>query len=265
MAKKRKSRFDKYELYESSVQGAEDDVVFLSRLFQKEKKRKPLSLREDFCGTFLFCTEWVKSHPERTAVGVDISKVPTGYGMRKHYTSLTDDQRQRLRVLNQDVRKAESEPVDFICALNFSYFIFKTRDQLRDYFAAARKSIGKDGLLMVDHFGGPANMQTQSEARYCETPDGKKFRYYWDQATFNPVSSESMFHIHFLTPDRVRMNKAFTYDWRMWSIAEIRELMLEAGFKSTKVYWEFGGEDFKPTEKGEDDCDVWICYILGLV
>ncbi len=223
-----------------------------------------MSFREDFCGTFWLCSEWVKTHKDRTAVGVDISSGPTKYGIAQHYSKLSDDQKARVKIHNQDVRKVSKERFDFICALNFSYFIFKTRDSLRQYFKAARDSLGKDGVFLVDHFGGPANMNPQEEARECHTPDKRKFRYYWEQETFNPISNEAKFHIHFLTPDRVRVNRAFSYDWRMWSVVEVRELMLEAGFSEVKVYWEYNGEDFRPSEKGEDDCDVWICYIVGL-
>lgn len=247
------------------MQAAEDDVPFVSRLYKKERKKLAMSFREDFCGTFWLCSEWVKSHPERTALGVDISKSTTKYGEKKHAALLTADQRSRLKVLNRDVRKVDKHHFDLICALNFSYFIFKSRDALRSYFKSARESLNKGGIFLLDHFGGPLNMNPQEEYRDCDLPDGKRFRYYWEQATFNPISNEAKFHIHFVTPDRVRINKAFTYDWRMWSVAEIREIMIEAGFPQTKVYWEYNGEDFKPSEKGEDDCDVWICYIMGLV
>ena len=29
---------------------------------------------------------------------------------------------------------------------------------------------------------------------------------------------------------------AFTYEWRLWSVPELRDAMLEAGFASTEVY-----------------------------
>jgi cyclopropane fatty-acyl-phospholipid synthase-like methyltransferase len=260
----KKSRYPKYELYESSVQAAEDDVPFLSRIYKRERGQLAKRFREDFCGTFWICSEWVKSHAERTAVGVDISTSPTDYGMEHHYAKLSEDQQSRVEILHQDVRKVSRQKFDLICALNFSYFIFKRRETLCEYFRAVRKSLGPKGIFVADHFGGPANLNPQVEARQCQARDGRKFRYYWEQATFNPITSEAKFHIHFSTPDRVRIDRAFTYDWRMWSIPEITEIMLEAGFKETKVYWEFGGE-FRPTTKGEDDCDVWICYIVGLV
>lgn len=261
--KSRKSRYHKYELYESSVQAPEDDVKFLTKIFKKETKSYPYSIREDFCGTFFLCSEWVKSHHQRSALGIDISKVPTSYGFENHFSHLNEDQKSRLTVLNRDVREVSNPKSDLICALNFSYFIFKTRDLLKEYFVSVRKSLNKEGLFIVDHFGGPANMVPQNEVRFCEASDGKKFKYYWEQETFNPIKNEAKFNIHFVSPDRVKMNKAFRYDWRMWSIVEIRELLMEAGFSNSKVYWEFGGEDFYPTEKGEDDCDVWICYIVA--
>lgn len=61
----------------------------------------------------------------------------------------------------------------------------------------------------------------------------------------------------------------FTYDWRMWSISELREIMDEVGFKETKVYWEgtnrLGGGNgvFSEVEKGEA-CLSWIAYIVGV-
>jgi hypothetical protein len=36
------------------------------------------------------------------------------------------------------------------------------------------------------------------------------------------------------------MLAAFEYHWRLWSIAELREAMLEAGFESVDVYDRIG-------------------------
>ena len=51
--------------------------------------------------------------------------------------------------------------------------------------------------------------------------------------------------------------------------AEIRELMLEAGFKHTHVYWEGytksgdGNGIFKRTETGDEESDGWVAYVVG--
>jgi hypothetical protein len=73
--------------------------------------------------------------------------------------------------------------------------------------------------------------------------------------------------IHFVFPDGSKMKDAFRYEWRLWSIPEIRELLVEAGFSKTVVYWEGtdedsdeGDGDFQPTEIGDADAG-WIAYI----
>ena len=62
---------DPHELYERSVQDPEPDVGLLARHFRRERGRSALSLREDFCGTALFCATWIRSRRDRTAIGVD--------------------------------------------------------------------------------------------------------------------------------------------------------------------------------------------------
>ena len=55
----------------------------------------------------------------------------------------------------------------------------------------------------------------------------------------------------------------------MWSIPEIRELLEEAGFKSSVVYWEGtdkdgdGDGEFYQVTEGEE-CESWIAYIVGV-
>ena len=75
-------------------------------------------------------------------------------------------------------------------------------------------------------------------------------------------------HIHFKFPDGSRIKKAFTYEWRLWTAPEIRELLLEAGFRNPTVYWEGEDEDgegngeFSPEARGEADL-AWIAYIVA--
>ena len=54
----------------------------------------------------------------------------------------------------------------------------------------------------------------------------------------------------------------------MWSIPELREMMLEVGFRKTYVYWEGttrsgeGNGNFTRAEIGEE-CQAWIAYVVG--
>jgi hypothetical protein len=65
------------------------------------------------------------------------------------------------------------------------------------------------------------------------------------------------------------MRRAFEYSWRMWTLPEIRELLAEAGFRRSTVYWEGTEEDtdegdgeFTPNDTGEADL-AWIAYIVA--
>ena len=76
-------------------------------------------------------------------------------------------------------------------------------------------------------------------------------------------------HIHFAFPDGSRLKKAFTYDWRLWTLPEIRELLDEAGFSRITVYWEGidkktgeGNGKYKPATVGEAD-PGWIVFITA--
>ena len=42
-------------------------------------------IREDFCGTFSLCCEWVKAHHENRACGIDLDLEPIEYGKKNYY------------------------------------------------------------------------------------------------------------------------------------------------------------------------------------
>jgi hypothetical protein len=95
-----------------------------------------------------------------------------------------------------------------------------------------------------------------------------EFTYIWDQARYSPVTGEMLCHIHFKFPDGSKLKKAFSYDWRLWTLPEVREMLTDAGFERVTVYWEGTDEDgegngvFTPEEKGEADAG-WIAYIVA--
>src|SRR5687767_13145156 len=74
---------DRYVLYQQSVQDPPVDIALVDRVRARAGLRAAKSLREDFCGTALLCAEWVKSRPDRTAVGVDLH-APTQEWGRRH-------------------------------------------------------------------------------------------------------------------------------------------------------------------------------------
>ena len=60
-----------------------------------------------------------------------------------------------------------------------------------------------------------------------------------------------------------KLKDAFIYKWRLWSIPEVRELLAEAGFSRSEVYWEGEDDVFRKRETAASD-PCWICYIVGV-
>ncbi len=259
------SRADRHDLYERSVQDADAEIDFVTREFRRLRGRNARLLREDFCGTASVAATWVRQHRQNRSVGVDLDASVLAWGAARHGSKLTRSQQNRLTLLNQDVVKAKTPHQDIVMAMNFSYWIFKTRAALRDYFRAARRGLCDDGVFMLDCYGGYDAFRVLKEKREI-----KGFTYVWDQAYYNPVTADLRCHIHFQMPDRSWLKEAFTYDWRLWTLPEIREVLQEAGFSRSVVYWQGWDEEaadgdglYKPVETADADAG-WIAYLVAL-
>ena len=254
---------DIHDLYERSVQTVDVEVEFLRDTFRAIRGRDAESFREDFCGTSALSCEWVRSRSNRRAIGVDNDPSVLDWGRRHHVGRLPEAARSRVKLVNEDVRTVVTEPVDIVGAFNFSYYCFKTRDELRKYFANVREGLKQDGVFFLDAFGGPEASDLVKDKTKL---DG--FTYVWEQEVFEPVTGRILCHIHFKFPDGSKIKRAFTYDWRLWTLPELRELLMEAGFAKVRVYWEGddgeggGNGEFKEHATGEADL-AWIAYIVA--
>ncbi|MCA9689116.1 MAG: class I SAM-dependent methyltransferase [Nannocystaceae bacterium] len=238
-----------HALYQRAVQAPEADVEFFTKVFTEQRGRAPLRMREDFCGTALLSVEWCKSKRGRSAVGVDLCAKTLQWGQEHNLKGSGVE--ERVELVEADVRTAELDPVDLTCAMNFSYCVFKTRAALLEYFKAARKGLVDDGLFICELFGGMEAIQEVEDLREIDDDEGVPFTYVWEQAAYNPINHHTLCHIHFVFKDRSRIDRAFTYDWRLWSIPEVRELLLEAGFRDVRVYW----EEVEDEDESDDDDD----------
>ncbi len=253
---------DKHRLYQQSVQDPASEVKFVASVFKKLRGRRAESLREDFCGTALFCAEWVKSGKQvaRTATGVDIDAEVLAWG-REHNLKPLRERARRIRLLQQDVRDPCPEKYDVVAAFNFSYWIFKTRNEIRRYFETVLRALEPDGLFFLDAYGGWEAEQPMEESRAC-----KGFTYVWDQDQIDPITGNVTNHIHFKFKDGSKLKRAFTYEWRMWSLPELRELLLEAGFNTVTVYWDEADDDdetrYRPHERAENH-PGWLAYLVA--
>ncbi len=253
---------DKHALYETSVQSPEADIEFVERAFREEFDRQPNILREDFGGTALLACNWVASSPERHAIAVDLDPDPLAYGEQHHRAPL-GEAAERVTLIEADVRAISEPKSELILALNFSYFCFQTREDLVGYFQHARSCLAEEGLLVIDCFGGTESMELIEEEN---EKDG--FSYIWDQDEFDPVTHHMKCFIHFTFPDGTRLEKAFTYDWRLWTLPEVMDCLRDAGFKKPQAWWEGfdddgeGDGEYEPVDQGEP-CEGFVCYVTA--
>lgn len=259
---------DRFRLYELSVQHPEAEVDFIDRTYRRLRGRSAHLLREDFCGTAAVCCEWVRRRKKNRAFGVDLDREVLDWGRRRNLGALTDGQRSRVELLAQDVMGVRSPPLDIVLAMNFSYWLLDGRRSLKRYFKRVRDALKDDGVFFLDAYGGYDSFRVITEERVIEDPDGQDFTYVWEQAHYEPVTGRLVCHIHFDFGDGSRLERAFSYDWRLWTLPEIRELLAEAGFSRVRVYWQGWDQDgnpdgiFVPVEAGEPDAG-WIAYLTA--
>ncbi len=255
----------KYELYEQAVQCHENDIEFMSKEFKRLRKRQALTLREDFGGTGAMACDWVKQGEAFKAWAIDLDTEPQTYGIENHFSRLTKVEKQRMEYIKGNVLDDYPFKADVIAAFNFSYFIFKKRSVLLQYFKKVREGLKEDGAFFIDLFGG-----TECAQELVEETEHDDFSYYWDCDSYNPITAEVQYFIHFKTlSDGVKYEKVFSYDWRMWGLAELRDLLEEAGFSKVLTYWEEddneggGNGNFYSAETAEN-CESWVTYICAL-
>ena len=273
--KRKKVVTDRHLLYSAAVQSPEADLDFFVRVYKAKNGRTFRDFREDFCGTAALACEWVRRGKQNRSWGIDLDSKTLDWG-RKRYVSMLKRKAERIELLQQDVMESTAPKVDVIAALNFSYSVFKTREQLRDYFRSARQGLREGGVFFLDAFGGTEAMCEDREKRKVASSkafDGTKipaFTYVWEQKEFNTVDHNIVCQIHFKLANGEKLDRAFHYDWRLWSLPELQELLREAGFKAAEVYLEGWDEE-------EDDTDGvfrrrthyenqsgWVAYVVGL-
>ena len=258
------SKDEKYQLYLNSVQNPSADIEFINKEYKALHGKMPLTLREDFCGTGMLACEWTKQSDVHKALGVDLDIEPISYGVVNHWQDLDEDEKTRMKYLNANVLRDFDFKTDVIVAFNFSYYLFKQRNDLLNYFKQARLGLKKDGTFFIDLFGGLQTRQT-----FEESVKHKNHTYYWDCSQYNPITNEVLYYIHFKThKDGVKHEKVFKYDWRLWDLRELVDLLEEAGFSKVHTYWEGvtkegdGNGVFKKATKAQN-CDSWISYICA--
>lgn len=262
---------DRHRLYQKAVQCPGADLDFMERVYRGLWGRRPVRVREDFCGTGAIACEWARRRAGNIAVGLDLHGPTLAWGREHNVVRLKPAAAGRVKLLQRDVLRPGpgTGRMDAVLALNFSYWVFHTRAELGRYLRSARRSLRRGGVLVLDIFGGHEILREQRDRQQIGGAR-RGFTYIWHQARCDPVTHRTLCHIHFRFPDGSAMPRAFTYDWRAWTIPEVRELLAEAGFRRSTVYWEGDDEDGegngvfrKLGKKAPENCPSFVAYIVG--
>ena len=116
--------FDKYAAYSRAVQAPREDVRMLRGMYREIVGHEPNVMREDFCGAFALCCEWVKLGIKKEAIGIDLDPEALAYGRSHNLSALPISEQSRIRTLKSNVLSSVVPKAELICALNFSYNIF---------------------------------------------------------------------------------------------------------------------------------------------
>jgi len=224
---------------------------------------RPAVLREDFCGAFANSCAWVMLGPERRAVAVDLDLGQIAYGCVHHRSKLRPPQQVRVQVVQMNVFDPGLPKADVIAALGFPHFGLKTRVELLTYFRTCLETLEPDGLLALDCFGG-----TEALEAHEEPPVAAGATYVVEQEGFDPLTHEAVFRIHRRRRGDIKRRTVWTYDWRIWTVPELKEALLDAGFERAQIYW--GGEadgehefDLVPVERVQEEPSSWTSYVVG--
>lgn len=257
---------DKHALYQDAVQDPGVDLGFMARVYRGRFGHAARLFREDFCGTALLSSTWARGGRQRRAEGFDLDASVLEWG-RKHNLEPLGSAAARVSLRRADVRAKGSFRPEIRSATNFSYSVFRTRRDLVGYFAAARASLARDGLFVIDAYGGCEAFAIMDERRSI----GRGASYVWDQAKYLPGSGEYHCYIHFHFRDGSRLQRAFFYHWRYWSIPELIDALKDAGFGRVDPYFEQSAKDgsgngvfrLDPEGRTSQDCAGLIAYLVA--
>jgi hypothetical protein len=99
----------------------------------------------------------------------------------------------------------------------------------------------------------------------------KGFSYIWEQTSFDPITNFVNCAIHFTFPkhsQREDIMNAFNYEFRLWSLPEVRDVSLGAHFHDVIIFWEQDSHEDKDISKFEHATSAkhegtWIAYVVA--
>jgi hypothetical protein len=254
---------DRHKLYELCVQSPPELVGQLVAIHGGT----PRVLGEDFCGTAAISVEWTRQVDGGRAIAVDrdaesLARIPGC---------------DAIEVIAGDVvgdTDAKRHAADVIWTGNFSIGELHTRWDLLAYLGHVRSRLEPEGLFACDIYGGESAFLVGSSDIEHPLPDGRLVVYTWEQCQADLLTGRVRNAMHFeVRRDGVveqSLRDAFTYDWRLWGVPELRDALVEAGFASVEIYArtpdavdDAGTVYVQPLDAVEDSFDVIIAARVG--
>nr|KAJ3419242.1 hypothetical protein HK105_007214 [Polyrhizophydium stewartii] len=206
---------------------------------------------EDFCGTAVLADAWAGMHATHEAFGIDIDPAVIAHARAQ---TLQHAHSARVHVSVGNVLEPTAAygvpPVDLIAALNYGVFYHHRRADLVKYLRRCADALNHGGVLIVDCFGGARVSSVEGRLFKRRFSD---FTYFFEQKPMDALSSIVHVHLHFRFDDGSWLKNAFTYEFRVYTIREIREAMLEAGFARTFVWIDVA--DRASEDDSDDEAD----------
>lgn len=264
---------NRFDLYEIAVQCPPIEAAFLDAVHTGN----PRVLGEDFAGPAGVSRAWLAMGDDRRAIATDLDDEPLRHAVRRLVEKHGEGAVERLTIRERDALEV-GDRADVIASLNFAVCELHRRDRLLTYLRNCLFRLEAGGVLVCDLYGGIDAMLPGTSEQVIETERGELV-YTWEQVDADATTSRVRNAIHFELPDGTTVERAFEYDWRLWSPAELRDAMREAGFRTTEVYAHYGeamDENGKllvepiSTDSHADDTaheldDQWVLYIVGRV
>ncbi len=257
LGRSRRGTLNRFDLYELCV----TEPQRLARFIAAAHGRTPKILREDFSGTGALCRAWPQAVSGGRAIAVDLDA-----------QALARAKSAGVRTLRADVRRARVK-ADVIAATNFPLGYWHTRRELLAYLRLTRFRLRPHGIFVADTYGGSDAWRTRRVTRRLRGPRGERVVYTWEQRRADPFTARVLDVLSFRVTVSGRTRAfpdAFVYDWRLWNVPELRDAMLEAGFRSVEVHDRLGDAiddrgvlHVRPVGPDEPIDDPFVAYLVA--
>ncbi|MCC6678760.1 MAG: hypothetical protein IT436_16635 [Phycisphaerales bacterium] len=277
---------DRYDCYELCVQSPRHIVSFL----REAHGGGPLLLREDFCGTAAVARRWAWDGKKRgdsaRAFAIDLDPATVA---KARALADADGVGDRIVLAEGDalehagdesrmrsVGARDIDAADVIFIGNFSIGYIHGRPVLQQYLRRCRERLARGGagwgggILACDTYGGASAFRLGGFTRRHPGRAGETIHYTWAHEQANPMTGHVTNSISFRveTGGEIvhQIPRAFEYRWRLWSLPELRDSLLEAGFSAVEFHKDINiapgqrpAPVTDPAELGED----WIVLVIA--